>query len=246
LIGYVLFETFAEAVVAHRECGLVNTFLYPEVEPAHIIGGFSDNLRSRCVAVYGIDPSQKDSEIEKMFREIAPFEGIVIVKGANEKIALVHFRNRDGVASAFQSGGGFKRELLNAHIMIRAGELLRPHPCLVMVMGLGWAVNNAKLRTIFEATGRVRSATVLYNADNGSSADRALVFFEAEESARYACANPPIDGAFRIPISVMPYRLTGEMARGVPQAPAQAAPPPVKRSSNCRLVITGIAHPATD
>jgi hypothetical protein len=231
LVGYVLFELYDDAERAFRECGIVNRFLYAPLDPALIIDGFSDNLRSRCVAVSGINPLQKDEDISKMFRAIAPIDGIVVVREANAKVALVHFVNREGVAAAFQSiGKPFTRELLNAHIMIRAGELVKAHPCLVVAMGIGAAVNNAKLRAIFERTGKVQSAMVVYNADNGTPGDRGLVLFENEQDAQYACANPPSDIAFRMPVTVSPYRNKAD-AKREPRAPPAQLPPQLPAAS---------------
>lgn len=200
----------------------MNTFLYPELDPAQIIGGFSDSLRSLCVAVYGIDPGLGNDAIERMFREIAPIDGIIVVRTAQGKIALVHFFNRDGVAAAFQSGASFRMELLSAHIMIRASELIQPQPRLVLAIGIGSAVSSAHLREVFGRVGAVKSAMVVYNAANGSSADRGLVLFESERDAVYACTNPPSDSAFRTSLTVVPFRPRGDIHR----APAPAAPPP--------------------
>jgi hypothetical protein len=231
LVGYVLFETYPDAVRAHGGCRLANLFLYPEIDPTQIVGGFSDNLRSRCVAIYDIPPGDRDDAIEAAVRAVAQFDAFGVARSGASKTALAYPLNRDGVVSLLTGLPGLRKELLNTHIMIRAAELIRSDPALVAVNGIGAAIDNARLRAIFEqSNGKVRAAMVLYNADNGRSAERALVLFENAADAEYAISSPPISAGFRFPLTIAHYRTRGELARGAnqqqQQQPAQAAPPP--------------------
>ncbi|KAH0792332.1 polyadenylate-binding protein [Histomonas meleagridis] len=199
-IGYVLFGHYPDAVTAHKESGIINTYLYQPLDPNDILSGFSDNNKGRVVAWYNIPETETEITITDKFHQngIKSIVDLWISNNGNSRTAFITLSDLNNVINAlnFLRSIGFDCQLYGFHMMVRTYKLLSKsnkdvHDRTIYVTDIGSKMTNKKLRETFETVGAVESAMMFFDPVTGEPDERAIIVFKELHDAIVSLNKPP-------------------------------------------------------
>lgn len=226
-VGYVLYENYADAQKAHQECKYTNSFLYQPLSVNDIVGAFCDNLESRIIICYNIDPKETIDSFQKKYG-INLVDGIWIDEKDDHKTIIMSCMTPSGVSPAIHilRTQGVECDVLGIRIMNRAYRILNTSMIdldvrerLLFCSGIGRTTTNADLKREFEAIGPVESAFVIYSPLNNESEEKGLVLYKQAADAAVARQTPIISTDFGPNFTVTEFKQKGFKDKTFNQVP---------------------------
>jgi RNA recognition motif-containing protein len=210
VVGFVLFEQFANAQRAHDANVARNCFLHQPIQSDEIhdvLSFFSDKLRGRWLAVRELNGRGAAAVVAA----VGP--GAQSAWFAENGTAYILFPDRQSLHAGVEklSEQGRRFDILSNFLLFQSGKMLNRsyrgfHERLLFISGLPRKTGNRELRETFEKFGPVDGAMVAVHIDTGMPVGKGVVLFAQQAHAIKARRTPLLLGASGAPLLVTEFR----------------------------------------